>query len=75
MRFFEMNNIFVYIEMEGGKVADVSLELLTKGRERATTSPASKRNWPNTAPIRSGLPMIRYFLRSARCPTRRSCAV
>ena len=26
MRFFEMNNIFVYIEMEGGKVADVSLE-------------------------------------------------
>ena len=30
MRFFEMNNIFVYIEMEGGKVADVSLELLTK---------------------------------------------
>ena len=36
MRFFEMNNIFVYIEMEGGKVADVSLELLTKGRELAT---------------------------------------
>mgnify|MGYP005906185471 CR=1 FL=1 len=32
-----MNNIFVYIEMEGGKVADVSLELLTKGRELATT--------------------------------------
>ena len=31
-----MNNIFVYIEMEGGKVADVSLELLTKGRELAT---------------------------------------
>lgn len=30
-----MNNIFVYIEMEGGKVADVSLELLTKGRELA----------------------------------------
>ena len=37
MRFFEMNNIFVYIENEGGKVADVSLELLTKGRELATT--------------------------------------
>mgnify|MGYP001832366041 CR=1 FL=1 len=33
----EMNNVFVYIEMEGGKVADVSLELLTKGRELATT--------------------------------------
>ena len=32
-----MNNIFVYIEMEGGKVADVSLELLTKGRELANT--------------------------------------
>ena len=32
-----MNNVFVYIEMEGGKVADVSLELLTKGRELATT--------------------------------------
>ena len=32
MRFFEMNNIFVYIEREGGKGADVSLELLTKGR-------------------------------------------
>ena len=24
-----MNNVFVYIETEGGKVADVSLELLT----------------------------------------------
>lgn len=30
-----MNNVFVYIETEGGKVADVSLELLTKGRELA----------------------------------------
>lgn len=30
-----MNNVFVYIEMEGGKIADVSLELLTKGRELA----------------------------------------
>ncbi|MDE5962696.1 MAG: electron transfer flavoprotein subunit alpha/FixB family protein [Alistipes sp.] len=30
-----MNNIFVYIELEGSKVADVSLELLTKGRELA----------------------------------------
>ncbi|MDR1681300.1 MAG: electron transfer flavoprotein subunit alpha/FixB family protein [Prevotellaceae bacterium] len=27
-----MNNILVYCEMEGGKIADVSLELLTKGR-------------------------------------------
>jgi electron transfer flavoprotein alpha subunit len=31
-----MDNLFVYIETEGGKVADVSLELLTKGRELAT---------------------------------------
>ena len=32
-----MNNIFVYIENEGGKAAEVCLELLTKGRELATT--------------------------------------
>ena len=32
-----MNNLFVYIEMENGAVADVSLELLTKGRELART--------------------------------------
>ncbi len=31
-----MNNIFVYIEIEEGQIADVSLELLTKGRELAT---------------------------------------
>lgn len=31
-----MNNLFVYIETEGGKIADVSLELMTKGRELAT---------------------------------------
>lgn len=30
-----MNNIFVYCETENGKIADVSLELLTKGRELA----------------------------------------
>ncbi|MDR1055708.1 MAG: electron transfer flavoprotein subunit alpha/FixB family protein [Prevotellaceae bacterium] len=30
-----MNNIFVYCEIEKGKVADVSLELLTKGRSLA----------------------------------------
>ena len=28
-----MNNVFVYIELENGVPADVSLELLTKGRE------------------------------------------
>ena len=30
-----MNNIFVYCEFEKGAVADVSLELLTKGRKLA----------------------------------------
>ena len=30
-----MNNVFVYIELENGAIADVSLELLTKGRELA----------------------------------------
>ena len=30
-----MNNIFVYIELEDGAIADVSLELLIKGRELA----------------------------------------
>ena len=32
-----MNNVFVYIELENGAIADVSLELLTKGRELADT--------------------------------------
>lgn len=32
-----MNNIFVYLEIEDGIVADVSLELLTKGRSLADT--------------------------------------
>jgi electron transfer flavoprotein alpha subunit len=31
-----MNNIFVYCEIEDGKVSDVSQELLTKGRKLAT---------------------------------------
>ena len=30
-----MNNLFVYIEHEAGRIADVSLELMTKGRELA----------------------------------------
>jgi electron transfer flavoprotein alpha subunit len=30
-----MNNVFVYCELEGNQVADVSLELLTKGRTLA----------------------------------------
>ena len=32
-----MNNLYVYCEIENGTVADVSLELLTKGRSLATT--------------------------------------
>ncbi len=30
-----MNNVFVYIELEGSEIADVSLELLTKGKSLA----------------------------------------
>ena len=30
-----MNNLFVYCEIEDGQVAEVSLELLTKGRALA----------------------------------------
>ena len=30
------NNLIVYCEIEDGKIADVSLELLTKGRTLAT---------------------------------------
>lgn len=32
-----MNSVFVYCEIEGNQVADVSLELLTKGRKLANT--------------------------------------
>ncbi|MDE6179167.1 MAG: electron transfer flavoprotein subunit alpha, partial [Duncaniella sp.] len=32
----DQNNLIVYLETEEGRVADVSLELLTKGRELAT---------------------------------------
>ena len=32
----DKNNLIVYCEFEDGKVADVSLELLTKGRVLAT---------------------------------------
>ncbi len=36
LKIVDMNNVFVYIEIEQGKIADVSLELLTKGRELAS---------------------------------------
>ena len=32
-----MNSVFVYCEIEGTKVKDVALELLTKGRKLANT--------------------------------------
>ena len=32
-----MNNVFVYCEIEGTRVAEVSQELLTKGRKLANT--------------------------------------
>ncbi|MDE6248461.1 MAG: electron transfer flavoprotein subunit alpha, partial [Paramuribaculum sp.] len=32
----DQNNLIVYCEYEDGRVADVSLELLTKGRELAS---------------------------------------
>ena len=32
-----MDNILVYCELDGNRVADVSLELLSKGRELADT--------------------------------------
>lgn len=38
-----MNNIFVYIELENGAVADVSLELLTKGRSWPTSWASSSK--------------------------------
>ena len=40
-----MNNIFVYCEIEDGKVADVSLELLTKGRVLADTLRCDLGSW------------------------------
>ena len=33
----QMNNVFVYCEIEGTQVKDVALELLTKGRKLANT--------------------------------------
>ena len=68
-----MNNVFVYIELENGVPADVSLELLTKGRELATTLGVKLEAvvlGPNTAPIPCGRPTTRSSLRSARCPIR-----
>ena len=33
----QIGNVWVFIEQEGGKIADVSLELVSKGAELAST--------------------------------------
>ena len=77
-----MNNVFVYIELENGVPADVSLELLTKGRELATTlgvkleAVVLGHNLGDIAKelakygADTGRPTTRSSLRSARCPIR-----
>ena len=78
-----MNNVFVYIELENGVPADVSLELLTKGRELATTlgvkleAVVLGHNLGDIAKELAkygaepcGRPTTRSSLRSARCPIR-----
>ncbi len=76
-----MNNIFVYIEIEEGKIADVSLELLTKGCELASTLGVGLDAvvlGENLAGIEKELAKYgadtvwttRLSPRSARCPTR-----
>ena len=71
-----MNNIFVYIELENGAVADVSLELLTKGRELADELGVKL----EAVVLGHGVagiekePTTRSSRRSARCPIRRCCA-
>ena len=68
-----MNNIFVYIELENGAVADVSLELLTKGRELAdelvelTQIPAKR--------VLSALTMLQIQAAVAENPGRRFSAL
>ncbi len=49
-----MNNVFVYLEIEGTTVADVSLELLTKGRKLANQLgwKSSTTTLPSTCPRR-----------------------
>ena len=58
-----MNNVFVYCETEGTNVADVSLELLTKGRKLANQLgcglEASTRFMCSTLRVCS---LIRHFL-------------
>lgn len=79
-----MNNIFVYCENEEGKVADVSLELLTKGRVLADTLGCElealvlghnlagvEKSWPSMEPTAFILPTVPVWLLTERCPMQR----
>ena len=41
-----MNNVFVYCEIEGAQVQEVSQELLTKGRKLANELGVCTLSWP-----------------------------
>ena len=56
-----MNNVFVYLEIEGTTVADVSLELLTKGRKLAISWAV---NWRQLLPA-----TIWQALKNKYCPS------
>ncbi len=65
-----MNNIIVYCEFEDGRVADVSLELLTKGRKLA-----NKLNCKLEALIiGANLDGVEKQVTIRHCPTRQSSA-
>ncbi|WP_234406788.1 hypothetical protein [Prolixibacter bellariivorans] len=54
-----MNNVFVYCEVEDGVVAEVSQELLTKGRSWPINSNA---NWKLSSSVKDWMASkIRYF--------------
>jgi hypothetical protein len=70
-----MNNVFVYCEIEDGQVAEVSLELLTKGRSLASELNCETGGHCNRAPVgcrcRAGYPLWSGYL----IPGRRQKAV
>ncbi len=80
-----MNNIIVYLEIEEGLVADVSLELLTKARSLANKLKCKLEalaiwvlNWmilalrfSHTESTNSILPMTLASILILRCPTLR----
>ena len=53
-----MNNVFVYCEIEGTQVQEVSQELLTKGRKLA--------NELRTCSLTLQLPTLTFWLTSSR---------